>query len=605
MSIVTSSPQRIFCDSFDAWLELVNQGAIDSNTPVLTRSIFINEKPNIPSIYIDGRISREERIRFKCGIQQNEREIASKLSSYKEFLPYVTLFLQQFNNFQADILDAAMLNEDVEFRGRNVIVVPVTGKAELDQVIRPKWADWFASDPAWSIVETKVQFHNERSPRGDGRAAFIDRLRLGGKSALLWRLSKIISLPNFLFKMGSVGLVGQSELSRDALVAFLFSGIKPVHLKLPALHQIKHVQSASAEKMLSCCNPLIESRLSIVRSPKMKRILNDVLLRRVSDEIAKYDNFKVAWNDILSAEHDITHIVAGYQKGAMAAALSHVCKDKKIKLMACQHGVTRELLNDPSERQIFFETNYCDHFFAMNAQAARISKNYVANGRTVDVSIAGVPSEMRNVKSERRPTKEVLFVSTNLYAGHSPNGVPPCSDRELAEAEMQLIDRVFDGLKKHVDYKPYPSIRLIDPDSVLARIRDCDNINIVGTHCDMRYLAGKYRLIITTKATSTVSWALMSQRPVVFIDHFCHARLSPLARKALSNGIFVFDQADTDFHRALHEFLSRSFEEIEAEWIEKSDARQKLYSGFLGPQDYEAGKHISDTISQDLMSGQG
>ena len=59
-------------------------------------------------------------------------------------------------------------------------------------------------------------------------------------------------------------------------------------------------------------------------------------------------------------------------------------------------------------------------------------------------------------------------------------------------------------------------------------------MSVVGTHQELRYLLGQYRMFITTKATSTVSWIVATGKPLLFIDHYCHARLSEDARDAFS-----------------------------------------------------------------------
>ena len=115
----------------------------------------------------------------------------------------------------------------------------------------------------------------------------------------------------------------------------------------------------------------------------------------------------------------------------------------------------------------------------------------------------------------------VLFVSTNLYSGHKPNGVPPMDDSELCDLEMGLITRIFGQLNLDIHYKPYPAIRHLDPDPVLRAVSQQKNMSIVGTHQELRYLLGKYRLFITTKATSTVSWIVATGKPLLFIDHYC------------------------------------------------------------------------------------
>ncbi|MGC6475210.1 MAG: hypothetical protein ACON41_01045, partial [Parvibaculales bacterium] len=265
-----------------------------------------------------------------------------------------------------------------------------------------------------------------------------------------------------------------------------------------------------------------------------------------------------------------------------AMALASVCKERGIKIAAFQHGITREIIANVDERRVFFETSFCDVFFAMNPAAARITERHSVN-QAVTVIAKNWPSTFKRVVAKpEKVNKPVLFVSTNLYSGHKPNGVPPMNDGDLCDLEMGLVERVFGGLDLEIDYKPYPAIRQLDPDPVLKAVKRQRNMSVVGAHQELRYLLSQYRMFITTKASSTVSWIVATGKPLVFIDHYCHARLSEPARDAFANGFFLFDQSDADFEPRLRKFLQRSFDDILEEWNSKSAQRLKTTEQFFG-----------------------
>ena len=150
----------------------------------------------------------------------------------------------------------------------------------------------------------------------------------------------------------------------------------------------------------------------------------------------------------------------------------------------------------------------------------------------------------------------MLFVSTNLYSGHKPNGVPPMNDSELCDLEMRLVTRVFGQLNTGIDYKPYPAIRHLDPDPVLRAVNEQKNMSVVGTHQELRYLLGQYRMFITTKATSTVSWIVATGKPLLFIDHYCHARLQKMQETHFHKASFCLISEMLTLSRVLKHFLS-------------------------------------------------
>ena len=126
-------------------------------------------------------------------------------------------------------------------------------------------------------------------------------------------------------------------------------------------------------------------------------------------------------------------------------------------------------------------------------------------------------------------------------------------------------------------------------------------MSVVGTHQELRYLLGQYRLFITTKATSTVSWIVATGKPLLFIDHYCHARLSEDAKDAFSESFFLFDQRDFDFESRVKTFLKRPFDEILEEWESKSVQRLQTIKQFFGGDQERNRNQIFDDIKHHCL----
>ena len=131
--------------------------------------------------------------------------------------------------------------------------------------------------------------------------------------------------------------------------------------------------------------------------------------------------------------------------------------------------------------------------------------------------------------------KPILYVSTVLLSGGRPNILAGESDSQMVKWEKNLVNTVFSKLKSKVDFKPYPSVRYQDPDLVLSDVRKIKNINIVGTHMDLRYIISNYKIIITSGATSTLSWCVNTNVPIIFINRKGPLSLSKSALKHISH----------------------------------------------------------------------
>ena len=118
---------------------------------------------------------------------------------------------------------------------------------------------------------------------------------------------------------------------------------------------------------------------------------------------------------------------------------------------------------------------------------------------------------------------------------------------------------------------------------------------------DMRYLIPKYRVFVTTSATSTLGWPVMSEKPVVFINQKNKGPLTDDALVSFSKGLFVFSDDECDFHKKLRKFLSKPIEEIEALWQEKKSARDVMIKRYFSEYKGGSGKRAAKIILKEYL----
>ncbi len=598
-----SQTKILFCDALPIYEKLLHDGLIAKDVMVVTRSFVIAQNLEKHCVYIDGQISVDKRKNFKSGILDIEKRLIKQFDVLGVSEPERNIFLQFFNGFQNDILDALLLETVLEPDLKKIVAVPKTNKVHIDEVLRPCWINWLDGMDGFELIDIDVAYHNERSPRGDVEIGIFERLRLGGFEAILWKIAQQKWVPETFLKANKIGVVGQTELARDGVVNCFLNGYKPAFIQKPKISPARVVpEIMRAEAILEMCEPIILDRLSLITNKFLWARAKQLLNERLATELGQFTNFLDAWKKKLDAFPDLQCIISGYVKGPAAMALAEVCRERGIKIAAFQHGITREILENVEERRVFFETSFCDVFFTMNPLAAKVTKCHAVK-QPVTIVAKNWPSPFNRVATKpAKANKPALFVSTNLYSGHKPNGVPPMNDRELCDLEMGLVTRVFGQVNLDIDYKPYPAIRHLDPDPVLRAVNEQKNMSVVGTHQELRYLLGQYRLFITSKATSTVSWIVATGKPLLFIDHYCHARLSEDARYAFSQSFFLFDQRDANFESQLKMFLKRPFDEILEEWDSKSLQRLQTIEQFFGGEQERYSNQIFDDIKHHCLN---
>lgn len=597
-----TNQKRLFCDSELVFNKLVKTGVITPDCSVFTRSFVVARNTEIKSIYLDEKLSMRERQDFKLGVSVTEKKLIKQLKNSPVSEPERLIFLQLFNSFQSDILDAILLGKDADFTGATVIAVPKTGNSQIDEVLRPNWINWISNRNNVSLIDVTVPYHNERAPRGEVKASISDRLKLGGKEAILWKIAQQRWFPVRSCKKGRIGVVGQTELARDAVASCLVNGFKPVFISKPKLEAGSVVPDFQmAEIIINECHSIIQDRFSVISVQFLRKRAAMFLLERLANEIGQYNFFKKEWAQQLALYSSLECIISGYSKGPLAMAMADRCRASGIKIAAFQHGITRELLANAKDRSIFFETSFCDSYFTMNEMSAEITKN-CGTIKASKVIRKNWPSPFKRISQKLSSSgKSVLFVSTNLYSGHKPNGLASANDRLLCALEQGLVERVFGKANKTIDYKPYPAIRQLDADPVIAAVKAQPNMSVIGTHEDLRYKLASYEMFITSKASSTLSWIVATGKPLVFIDHFCDMRLSDEAREAFAEAFFLFDQSEEKFENILNGFLDQRIEDIQQQWKAKSLQRSEVIVRFFSGAQTNCCQTIFDDIRTNCM----
>ena len=171
------------------------------------------------------------------------------------------------------------------------------------------------------------------------------------------------------------------------------------------------------------------------------------------------------------------------------------------------------------------------------------------------------------------------------------------SDVERSRRELALIDSMLALLPHGVRYKTYPARDVYaDPDPVLAALARHPCIDLFDEDTDLRYMIRRHRVVVTARATSTIGWCIMADRPVVFINHPDHAPLRPAVREVFDSGLFLFDwQGETTLDR-LRAFLSRPLAEIEDDWHARRAARAILRRDLVCGPEGLAGRRARDLI---------
>ena len=88
-------------------------------------------------------------------------------------------------------------------------------------------------------------------------------------------------------------------------------------------------------------------------------------------------------------------------------------------------------------------------------------------------------------------------------------------------------------------------------------------------------------LIITSRATSTLSWCLFSNIPLIFIKYKNQHMVKKKAYNLFKKSLIFFDANSKNFYKNLRDYLSKPLNEIKNDWLKKELARKKLMHEYI------------------------
>ena len=163
---------------------------------------------------------------------------------------------------------------------------------------------------------------------------------------------------------------------------------------------------------------------------------------------------------------------------------------------------------------------------------------------------------------------------------------------------------VFNKLSYKILYKSYPeeNKRYADKNPVLEEAKISKNIKLFTDIVDMRYFISNFKVFITSRATSTLSWLVFSNKPVIFINWINDNQLNQEAYESFSKGIFVFNSNDEYFYEKLFKFLSLPISEIESLYENKKEARTIMIKEYFSEYNYGAGNRIANFLGHKFLN---
>lgn len=587
---------NVFCDSQEALRWAYSKG-LQKSAIIRTSSpsLLALNKHNIQNV--EKNWTRKKIKKFQSEMLEFSKEIYDLLINEKGVTRAMAIgACQDILRLHLYIYKAGCIEKDDLNEERLFISINGYGGRYGNNMNSP-WDKLLDNNPCFKKVSYTLNNSNwvEQSINS---VSFYDRMRLGGFETIIYRcgikLSKII--PSFLSK-GEILITSENELIIESAGHLFKRGYLIRDLKHSDKPELTSFEGLDIKKKLI---PILKNRIKAWIEPDLlDKCINHIAFM-INKNALSTKFYYSDWNSILSNTHKNTKVLSNSPAGIQGNVLYDVCKKKNIPVIGVLHGVAHEISKLINVRSSFFDASMTNFFLSHTEIAAKVQED---NPFSVSTGIAvGLPTRILRMKDYKRHSKysePIIYASTNLYRGSLvPAYIEGETDYGSFIREYNLASLVFAKIPHKMCYKTYPeeNRRYPDDDPIEEFINNSESITLIKEKVDMRYLLSSFKIIVTSGATSTLGWAVMTGKPLVFINWQKHCPLSSNAFQSLDKGVFVFDGDSENFHEELLHFLSKPIDEIKAEWEKKAKNRIKMIEKYFSKNLSKIGSTAADII---------
>jgi hypothetical protein len=605
-----SQYSTVFCDSKQA-LEKLYQDGLPRQATIWTSSPALLQEDNKHIKHIEARWTVEEMRAFQNSTEGFIKQVFD--SAIENFdRDYALTIAHTMVRFNRIIFKAACLTSADLVERRLFVELDSLGDSR-GRFLNAPWKDLLGKSKNFSIYKYNLKT-NWSSLTVKGVPLF-KRLYIAGLETVFFRIAtgKYVGLFQkilfdiFKYKKRQVLMPNENELLIETSSNLFKSGV--ILKKISVYMNDKDVMKSNI------CSPppiavidLLRSRLKLWVVPELIDICLDIFRKEFQQSLNEVLNYKKLWINKLNFPKDMKSVLFINAPSTLSGiALTSECRKKKIPVVGFQHGVTKEICKTHGEMMIGYETNYSDLVVSYNDFSSEVSnKSFFSIGSSISVGMSNRHLRMRSGQwgDGIQALEPIVYVSTNLYKGNIGLFGTYLTDYHRSINEIKLISEVFAHIPHKVLYKTYPEHyrRYADEDPVIGEVLSSKNIELFGQKTDMRYSVSKYRVFVTSKATSTLGWLVMSGKPVVFINWSDNMPLTDEAYKLIKKGLFLFDGSSKDAFKSMMVFLSKPIEEIERLWEEKSNYREDMIKHLFSSHQSNAGKRAASLIKKNFFN---
>lgn len=583
----------IYCDSIEA-LEWAYKSGLPKTTTVYTSSPAVLCKKQKNIFHIESKWTKDNLELFQTTINVFSKKIYELLKKINHLSnEEILVIIQSFSLFQRVIYKASCLSS-VHLNEKSLIINLVAKggtKGFQENFMNQPWSLLLKDNEKIDVYEYKLK--NEANEEHKTK---LSRIKLGGIETFIYRIANKISskVPEkYLRKKVIVG--NENELIIETIASMIPYGIYPYNLQTD---QVINDKNYDLDIFFNTIEETLIKRINSWVIPELVgnclELFKGTLKGNLSLFAKFYEAFDLELNKINLSK---SILFLNSTNSIKMSALIKASREKGVPIISMQHGVAQEINAFHDAFMPAYEINSSDTFIAFNEESKKTSlESFYAMG---NVFVSGISNRHLRVHSSKVKSKyPIVYVSNNLYSGNMGGVGNWLTDLDQCHNEIDFIKNVLAKIPKKVAYKTYPESRkrYADEDPALYELSKYKNINVIKEKVDMRFLLSDYCVLVSTTASSTLAWLLMTDKPLIFLHRSTHAAFKQRFIDIFEESVFFFDIDSPNCYENIVELCSQPLNEINSLWNEKKIKRQEMIKQYITSFSGGAGKRIAKMI---------
>ena len=597
----------VFCDNSDAIRFFWGKG-LPKNTPIITHSPFLCLSKDFNTISYNDRLKGSFPF-FGKYIKELCLKIDKEIKKDKKlfyFRSAIYIGLHDLTN----ILARASTLKDTDLRKKVLIINIDTGNMDYNKIINTNFEKIFNKEinyelKTYMLSKKKSEKIKEKFDQYTGKRNFYDYLNFFFNFRYLNPINFLFYFwkhTSFQSPRGNFIYVYDNPIIRDAIKYFILKGYGIKKINDPKVLNIGEKKEFKEIKIiLNKINPIIWKFIKKNFCTKLHKSLKKYIFKTI--EYYLYQNqIGTKWWERefrrVSKKRPIA-VLTNITSDPTGNALYPVCLRNRIPSFKFQHGISIEFSKTNHNRDHITEAVDADFFFIYNKNFLNLDKkNKFSISKKIPV---GMPSTYWNKPKRLYSFKTIpdfYYIPTFVYSGNK-GFVEQQTDDFSASLEIRLLKKVFSKLQYQMLFKCYPRLSLyLDEDPVEKEIKKYKNIVLYDKYKSLNDMSLNAKVLITSRATSTLSFCIMQNKPVVFIDWPHSKPLRKFALKNIKKYLFYFNAGEKNFEINLKKLLNKGPEYIQSIFIKKKVIHKNTAMNYIQTGGKGTGKRVFKLIEQ-------